>query len=73
MKSKMQELLQKKVYILVGEDVVSVLEDLGKKELFEKEEDLEELLDYVNRKVEIPWRDSVESVVEIFESRRGIK
>ena len=73
MKSKMQELLQKKVYTLVGEDVVNVLEGLGKKELFEKEEDLEELLDYVNRKVEIPWQDYVEPVVEMFESRRGIK
>lgn len=69
----MEELMDKKVYILVGSDVASVLQDMGREDIIEDEEKFEKLLDFVDNKMEIPWDEYVETVIDIFLFREEIK
>lgn len=59
-----QKVLDKKVYRLCGEDVISILEEKG---LLEKltNEQVEEIINYVERKLEIPWSEYVDVTLDV--------
>lgn len=67
---KMRELSGRKVYQLIGEDVFNTLEDMGLEEMMEDEEEMEKLIDYISRKMEIPWSEYVEASIDIFIERK---
>lgn len=67
--AKRQDLADKKVYLLTGADVLCVLEDRGLIEKFSTEE-IEELVDYIDRKLEIPWMEYIEVMVDLFMDRK---
>lgn len=55
------ELMNKTVYRLCGEDVVCVLDNMG---ITMSPEQLEELTEYLIRKLDIPWTEYIQVVVE---------
>ena len=54
----------KQVYRLCGEDVISVLQDMGLKEIIEDEERLRDMIEYVANKLIIPWDEYIEATIK---------
>jgi len=68
---EMATLIQKTVYRLCGGDVLYVMDtmDLPKKMSIDE---LEEIISFVSRKLEIPWTDYVAEAIEMYmERNRG--
>ena len=65
---EMATLSQKTVYRLSGGDVLGVMDtmDLPKKISMDE---LEEIISFVSRKLEIPWTEYVEVVIEMYMER----
>lgn len=66
---KMATLSQKTVYRLSGGDVMSVMDTMDLTEKISMDE-LEEIISFVSRKLEIPWTEYVEAVIEMYEWRK---
>lgn len=65
---EMATLSQKTVYRLSGGDVMSVMDTMGLTEKISIDE-LEEIISFVSRKLEIPWTEYVEAVIEMYMER----
>lgn len=63
---KMATLSQKTVYRLSGGDVMGVMDTMDLPEKISMDE-LEEIISFVSRKLEIPWTEYVEAVIEMYE------
>jgi hypothetical protein len=66
---KMATLSQKTVYRLSGGDVMGVMDTMDLPEKISMDE-LEEIISFVSRKLEIPWTEYVEAVIEMYEWRK---
>ena len=58
-------LLSKNVYNLCAEDVKDVLEDMGHSSIVNDEAAFRSMLAYVKDKLDIPWSEYVEAVIEL--------
>lgn len=58
------KVLNTKVYSLCGEDIVSVLEERGVLDKMTNEE-VEEIIDYMCNKLEIPWTEYVNASLDV--------
>ena len=68
---EMATLSQKTVYRLSGGDVLGVMDTMGLTEKISIDE-LEEIISFVSRKLEIPWTDYVAEAIEMYmERNRG--
>lgn len=67
--AKMATLSQKTVYRLSGGDVMSVMDTMDLTEKISMDE-LEEIISFVSRKLEIPWTEYVEAVIEMYMWRK---
>jgi len=65
---EMATLSQKTVYRLSGGDVLGVLDTMDLTEKLSIDE-LEEIISFVSRKLEIPWTEYVEAVIEMYMER----
>ena len=65
---EMATLSQKTVYRLSGGDVLGVLDTMDLTEKLSIDE-LEEIISFVSRKLEIPWTEYVEGVIEMYMER----
>lgn len=66
---KMATLSQKTVYRLSGGDVMGVMDTMDLPEKISMDE-LEEIISFVSRKLEIPWTEYVKAVIEMYEWRK---
>jgi hypothetical protein len=66
---KMATLSQKTVYRLSGGDVMGVMDTMDLPEKISMDE-LEEIISFVSRKLEIPWTEYVEAVIEMYMWRK---
>ena len=66
--AKMATLSQKTVYRLSGGDVMCVLDTMDLTEKISMDE-LEEIISFVSRKLEIPWTEYVGAVIEMYMER----
>lgn len=71
-KQRREEIENTKVYLLQGEDVVSVLDELDREDLIEDIDKLEDIVAYVDRKLEIPWIIYVSMLVEAYIDEEGL-
>ena len=70
---KMATLSQKTVYRLSGGDVMGVMDTMDLPEKISMDE-LEEIISFVSRKLEIPWTEYVKAVIEMYEwSKEEVK
>lgn len=70
---KMATLSQKTVYRLSGRDVMGVMDTMDLPEKISMDE-LEKIISFVSRKLEIPWTEYVEAVIEMYEwSKEEVK
>ena len=65
---KVETLSQKTVYRLSGGDVMGVMDTMALPEKIGMDE-LEEIISFVSRKLEIPWTEYVEGVIEMYMER----
>ena len=65
---KVETLSQKTVYRLSGGDVMGVMDTMALPEKIGMDE-LEEIISFVSRKLEIPWTEYVEEVIKTYMER----
>lgn len=60
-----EDLLDVHIYRLCGEDVICVLRDMGLGHIADDKEKFREMMNYIKGKLEIPWTEYLETVIDI--------